>query len=167
MIKKPKKLETEFKKWLIDKEKIQCLSDSSGIRYLYVLGNEVPLYSPLKVLGADIKGSGIIGRPDLFVKYDGKKYICEVKYIPFTTENFWSALKCLAYCEYYKWQTETSQNGKHMSGSSSYSIPHPAIFMPLEAIKLEHEIIAKRLKITLFGIIKKEDKWLVKIKSLF
>lgn len=85
------------------------------------------------------------GRIDFVIKYKGHTYVVEVKFSPFASKEFWEAIKVVGYTEYFMFQTGMKDI-------------RPAIFMPITSIKLEHQYICGRLKITLFGIIKNKDK---------
>lgn len=85
------------------------------------------------------------GRIDFIISYKSKLYAVEVKYYPFSSSEFWDALKILGYTEYFMFQTGMKD-------------VRPAIFMPIDNIKLEHQYICSRLKITLFGIIKNNSE---------
>jgi len=84
----------------------------------------------------------VIGRIDIMMKYGGVHYAVEIKYQPCSNNDFWDAIKILGYTEYVNWQEDYIKKFK------------PAIMMPLKRIKLEHKLVANKLKITLFGITK-------------
>ena len=78
------------------------------------------------------------GRIDFVVIYKNYKYVVEVKYSEGNHSSFWEAIKVIGYARYYTYQT-----GEKVI---------PAIFMPIEDIKPEHELVCKELKIKLFSI---------------
>ena len=87
----------------------------------------------------------------VFFTFNQKRYIGEIKYGKDDRNgNFWRGLKVLGYLELYKWQYRNVEK------------IFPAILMPLEDINLTHQVIAKKLKITLFGIIEVGKKFDVK-----
>jgi hypothetical protein len=143
--------EKDFQRWCIEQEKVKTQDG----KQLTFENQEFALYKPLTILTREFgsldgekPNNKVIAKPDLIFRICRTIYVAEIKYIPFETSNFWSALKCLAYSAYYTWQ-----EGKPSK---------PAIFMPEEAIKLEHQIIASQLKIMLFGIKYKNKKWFIK-----
>lgn len=148
-----KDYERDFQKYLVSNKKIKLKTGRS----LTVLGSEVILYKPMHVLTEgdlrfeNLNARNCIGRIDLIIQYGGKKYVTEIKYTPFTVENFWAGIKCIAYSAYYNWQIELFGKGLY----------YPALMLPHKAIKLEHKIIAGKLKIQLFGIEKTEEGWKV------
>lgn len=144
--------EAVFHKWW------KC-NDIKGIR---VVQHEFPLKDARKVLqratqqemyntGDDVRTGISIGRIDVVFYKGSKMYIGEIKYMN-TPNDFWDATKVLGYCEYFKWQTDM----KHAL---------PAIIMPITAIKLEHQIVANRLKIRIFGIEETEKGFSLKDMS--
>lgn len=89
----------------------------------------------------------VIGKIDVLFRKSGKMYAGEIKWtIP--RNDFWLAMKVVGYCAYYNWQNET------WGGND---VAHPAILIPMSHIKLEHKIVANKLKISIFGIIKVKD----------
>lgn len=95
--------------------------------------------------GGEEKKTHPIGRIDLGFIYHGKKYLCEVKYYPFTNYEFWDSLKILGYVQYYQWQVDEKY--------------YPAIMIPINKFKLESAIVASKLEITVFGIKKRGDEY--------
>jgi hypothetical protein len=81
-----------------------------------------------------------IARIDLLILWRSRYYAVEIKYTPFTISDFWDALKIIGYTEYLNWQEEPVKKFA------------PAIMMPKNKIKLENQIVANKLNITLFGI---------------
>ena len=131
--------ETIFHRWW------KC-NDIKGLR---VVRHEFPLKDARKILqretqqemyntGDDVRTGVSIGRIDVIFYKASRMYIGEIKYMS-NPNDFWDATKVLGYCEYFKWQTDM----KHAL---------PAIIMPISSIKLEHKIVANRLKIRIFGI---------------
>lgn len=112
------------------------------------------VYDVLKkqTYGSDFKKGGIaiIGRADLHFFYGSYEYLGEVKYTSFTNYDFWNSLKIIGYVEYFKWQREKGEI-------------HPAILIPINKVKLEHTMIADKLKIALFGIEKTKDRFSAKL----
>lgn len=140
------KKETEFHKWFI-------ANPNKGFS---VIGTEFVLLGAKKLLergsyelDSTTSRGYPIGRIDLIIKYKNTTYITEIKYTN-SSYDFWSATKVLAYTEYYKWQTENKT-------------VKPAIMMPMDSIKLEHNIVAGKLKIKLFGIEKTGNAYNIKI----
>lgn len=84
-----------------------------------------------------------IGRIDLKFKYKSTVFLAEIKYEKLKNSDFWDALKIIGYTAYYKWQF----NDSHVK---------PAIIMPAKKIKLEHQVVASRLGLSIFGV--KENK---------
>ena len=112
-----------------------------------VVAKEYSLFGAYEYLKNEIgienkKKTRPIGRIDIIFRYRHALYVGEIKYQPFSNSDFWDASKVLAYCEYYNWQQET--------GGGQFAIP--AILMPRNKIKLEHRLVARKLKIRLFGI---------------
>ena len=146
--------EKGLQKWCMEMGEVRC-----GKYLMKFLDEEVRLANPYDVLSREfhtinkVRPWRTIGIIDLLINYRGKVYVIEIKYTPFNTQNFWSALKCLAYREYYKWQ-------ENRIGIQA------GIFMPKKSIKLEHKIMASRLKIVIFGITKKEGKWEIEAINL-
>jgi hypothetical protein len=145
-------LEKKFLKYLLE-------NPGNVLKGIFIIDSEYNLQKPGVLLTRDfysfentgrnlIKGS--FGRIDIIFKYKGVTYCGEIKYQPFRNNDFWDALKVVGYTTYYKWQVET------MGGEVS---PQPAIFMPKNRIKLEHQIISGRLQIALFGIENKGEDY--------
>ncbi len=123
-----------------------------------ILNTELTLYGAYNMLQRDVfermqgnKTTGLtlkdsIGRIDVIFEYQGKTFISEIKTkTPYTNSDFWDALKIIGYYEYLMWIQETVENSPNA---------YPAIMMPREKIKLEHRIVANRLKLFIFAIIK-------------
>ena len=106
-----------------------------------------PAYRVFQIQAGDFGNSEYksFGRIDFVMNYKKHTYVVEVKYYPYSSGEFWDAMKVLGYTEYFMFQT----------GMKDIK---PAIFMPVENIKLEHQYICSRLKITLFGIVKNEEE---------
>ena len=120
------------------------------------LERETPLFKAMEILKREFYedgfgnrnnyGKNVVGRIDLIFRWKSKEYAAEVKYIPFKGNgDFWDALKILGYCELYKWEYK--------------KMIHPAIIIPIDKIKLEHKIVANKLKIGLFGIKKEKHQF--------
>ena len=91
-----------------------------------------------------------IGRIDLIFQHKSKRYCAEIKYRKCDNNDFWDAVKIIAYTEYYKWQTD----------DNDYL---PAIILPSESLTNEHQIAAGRCGIALFVVDKKEDGYSMKL----
>ena len=117
---------------------------------------EVSLFPALETLKNQIyenqSHGGAIGRIDVIFRYKGRIYAGEIKYKREEDgTDFWDALKIIGYTTYYKWQT----------GSTNI---FPAILMPANKIKLEHQLIAGMLHVKLFGIKEKGNTfWFIPI----
>lgn len=125
------------------------------IKHEFILGDARNLLKrdvyDLISLGEKNTGAGVIGRIDTIFKYRGNVYIGEIKYMK-AANDFWDAMKVLGYCEYFKWQTGMN----HVK---------PAILMPFTSIKLEHQIVANKLKFKIFAIEKYQDIYILKDMS--
>ena len=111
---------------------------------------EYPLFDALDLLKRETFLSGLgeqkrgirhIGRIDLLFSYRSRFYAAEIKY--HNPTDFWDATKILAYTAYYNYQNEIMEG---------FDLAHPAIFVPLNGVKLAHKITANKLKIVIFGI---------------
>ena len=133
----------------------QCL------KWTKILGTEVPLYPASKMLSRDFienylssgqipRSGNCIGKIDVIFKSGGFAYVGEVKYYSFSDGEFWDALKILGYSVYFNWTNDSGSRYK------------PAILMPLNKIKLEHQIVVGRLGITLFGILEEDGLFSIK-----
>lgn len=80
------------------------------------------------------------GRIDFIFEYKKTRYVAEVKYYPFSSGEFWDAMKVVGYTSYYKFQTGQKDRVK------------PAIIMPIKSVSLEHQYVAADLGITIFAI---------------
>lgn len=117
---------------------------NSALRSCKVIYKEYQLYPALRVMQ---KRSGTpetrelkpFGRIDFVISYKGTKYVVEIKYNEGSHTSFWDALKVIGYTKYYAFQTGDTK-------------AKPAIFMPKDSIKLEHEFICSELGIKLFSI---------------
>ena len=92
-----------------------------------------------------------MGYVDMRIRWRGIEYLVEVKYFNEyrrVKTEFWESLKILGYLEMYKWEYNVGKI-------------KPAIMIPLKGIRLEHKIIANKLKIALFGIEKQKKDWIV------
>jgi len=131
--------ETNFQNCFIDKKII------SGCK---ILTTEFRLYEPYSLFKSEIRGiydksvKEVIGKIDVIFKYRQRTYTGEIKWtIP--RNDFWDAMKIIGYNIYYNWQNETW---------GGFGRAYPAILIPIKHIKLEHKIVANKLKISLFGI---------------
>ena len=92
-----------------------------------------------------------IGRVDIIWGSENNLHITEVKFQnPKSHSDFWDALKVVGYTAYFKW-------GKFIP-AKKYT---PTIFMPMEYIELQDLIIARSLKIELYGIREFEGNFLL------
>lgn len=128
---------------------------SQCLRGAEILGSEVVLHKALKLLSRDFLESKKgrthgIGRIDIIFRSCSVEYIAEIKYYPYSNNEFWDALKVVGYAAYFNWIKDCQCKYK------------PAILMPIEKIKLEHQIVAGRLGITLFGITKEQNNFKLK-----
>ena len=143
-------LEKDFQNCIV-KRKLLKFKSRSSIR---IIAHEVRLFKPMYILsrGNPLENNYLpdtLGRIDLLFRYKQRNYAGEIKYMPFAVENFWHALKCVAYASYLNWQRSHSGNKRYF----------PSILMPSKAIKLEHRILAGRLHILLLGINKTDTGW--------
>jgi hypothetical protein len=76
-----------------------------------------------------------VGRIDVIFKMNRCKYITEIK--SKSGGNFWPSTKAIAYCAYYKWQT----NEKRC---------FPAVLLEKQSVGLTEAIIAQKLGLTIF-----------------
>ncbi len=149
-------LEADFQKFFIKD------SDAVLKRCEYI-SHEYTLYSAYHIITRDFqesklynykninrRGNNSVGRIDLIFIYREIKYIAEIKYLSYRTSDFWDAMKILGYVELYKFQTDDKSRIK------------PAIIIPADKIKLEHQLIAGKLGITIFLIHKEEDTFTMK-----
>lgn len=90
-----------------------------------------------------------VGRIDLIFRHKSTTFCVELKLIDYSTSNFWDSLKILGYTALYNWQHKTNHK--------------PAIVIPRKKVKLEHHIIANKLKFTIFGITKRNEEYIIKI----
>lgn len=152
MKKKEIYLESKFKKFFIEKS-------SYALPKCTYVGNEIPIYPASTIITRDFheaifSGEKIsirpVGRIDLIFYYRGIKYGAEIKYYPFGSSEFWDALKIIGYIELYKFQTDNN----HIK---------PAIMLPSNKIRLEHQLVAGKLGITLFLITGVGDNFFLKM----
>ena len=119
------------------------------------MAREVCLYPATEILKKVFYEEGYerkryIGRIDLIFRWHSQTWIAEVKYYPFDGNgDFWAALKVVGYTELYKWE----YNNEDIRS---------AIMMPFDKVKLEHKLVANKLKIGLFGILEKDKKFIVR-----
>lgn len=121
-----------------------------------IIGTNVTLRPPSYVLTRGIdstfhekNGVGRIGAIDVILRYRQKNYVTEIKDLVPIGDSFWYATKALAYCEYYKWQTD----------DRSY---RPAVLIPHNALRLEHQIVANNLDLKIFLFKKNGDDYTIK-----
>jgi len=91
----------------------------------------------------------MVGRIDLIFTHEEKRYCCELKLLDYSSSNFWDALKILGYTVLYNWQNKTSYK--------------PSVMIPKKKIKLEHHIVANKLKLTMFEVSKKKGDYIIEI----
>ena len=147
-------LETSFQKYFVENSEkvLKCC------RYLR---HEYSLYSAYHIISRDFQETWLfsgqtrnksVGRIDLIFMYRDFKYIAEIKYYPsFKSSDFWDAMKILGYVELYKFQTDDKSRIK------------PAIIIPANKIKLEHQLVAGKLDIAIFLINKEKDTFTMKM----
>ena len=128
------------------------------LKNLSVSASEFKLISANDILRREViegyeKGV-VIGKIDLILRYKKSQYVTEIKYNDETngSPDFWSSLKVLGYCEYYKWQTGIVRKIK------------PAVIVPIHSVRLEQQIIAAKLGVTIFAFY--EDGGVYKLKLL-
>lgn len=146
--------ENSFGKWFEKQEKVRVYNeDGTGRRFAVFWKREMPLHEPYSILKRDFYEFGnpidrkCIGRIDLVFRYRGALWVGETKYYKPHGSEFWDACKTLAYCTYYNWQTESS---------GGFDTALPAILVPTKSVKLQHKIVANKLKIMIMGITKVE-----------
>ena len=116
----------------------------NGLRFI---GKEINLFSASKLLMRDAEedliygrilgNNHVIGKIDLMFDYKGIRYVVEAKMHDNDSNCFWNSLKVAGYYVYYKWQT----------GDKNIK---PAIIIPAKRMKLEYQIVANILRITIF-----------------
>ncbi len=128
------------------------------LKNLSVSASEFKLISANDILRREViegyeKGV-VIGKIDLILRYKKSQYVTEIKYNDETngSPDFWSSLKVLGYYEYYKWQTGIVRKIK------------PAVIVPIHSVRLEQQIIAAKLGVTIFAFY--EDGGVYKLKLL-
>lgn len=145
-------LEKQFHTYLLE-------NPSKVLKGLTVIDDECCLYRPGVLLTRELYSFENIGkkqrgkhfgRIDVIFRYKSTDYCGEIKYEPHYNDDFWDAMKILGYTTYYRWQLECNGGESHHK---------PAILMPLNRIKLQHKIIAGRLGIALFGIVKEGENF--------
>jgi Holliday junction resolvase-like predicted endonuclease len=155
------KLSTKGKEHDFQKSFIEGFVISDNVKYI---DHEVKLFPALKILTQDIRRDVIdpdtdmivegdimgFGRIDLVVRHKCKTYCVEIKYRHNNSSDFWESLKIVGYTEYYKWQ---------MNNNSFL----PAIIIPKENLRLEHQIVAGRCGITIFTVEEKDNKYYLKV----
>lgn len=148
--------EHRFQKAFVNGE-VEC----DNIKYV---DHEIVLFPALKILTEDIRrdiideNSGNLregntkgfGRIDLIVKSKSKFYCVEIKYNNKDSNDFWRSLKVIGYTEYYKWQTH---NNMYL----------PAVIIPKDTLRLEHQIVAGRCGVTIFTVDKKGETYYLKM----
>lgn len=136
---------------------------SEMMKGLFFIEEEYRLYPATDILQRDFYGfdenykrllnTRQIGRIDLLFRYKSTLYAGEIKYQPYQGGDFWDALKIIGYTRYLKFQAPQLGNVK------------PAIFMPQDRIKLEHQILAGQLEILLLGITNKDENFTVAVAN--
>lgn len=138
--------ENEFHSFFLEKPNVV-------LKGCTLLEHEFRLYPTMDLLriSTDIFAEETVtrhfGRIDFVFRWKQGLYVAEVKYYPYSIGEFWDAMKVLGYAIHYKFQT----------GIRKRIIP--AILMPIEHIRLEHQHIASSLKIALFGIKSSRGKY--------
>lgn len=128
--------ETKFEKYFVENTR-KCLNGS------IIINTQVTLPDAYSIISRDYNKIGgsytnSVGRIDVIFRYKKEVYIGEIKYYDFSSYEFWDALKVVGYCAYYNWMYKT----KHK----------PAVLMPAGKVKLEHQVVASRLKVQIFTI---------------
>jgi len=119
---------------------------------LKIIDTQVPLYSASYILTKDSVYSfpekqtrtKVIGRIDFTFTFKSTRYVCEIKDYTDMKNNFWGSVKTIAYTEYYKWQ-------------SNEALYKPAVLVPANTLRMEHQIISRRLGIMLLVFSLKEN----------
>ena len=129
-------------------QKAFIASPSDVLKGSSYVAHEFRLYPALELLqrDMDITKTVCIGRIDLVFMYKQRKYAAEIKYLRMTNNDFWDALKIIGYTEYYKWQVNDRK-------------VHPAIIIPRSKIRLEHQVVAGKLNLALFGVEEHNNKF--------
>lgn len=150
-------LETELQKTLREVHKNQGRGADEILKRMKIIGVEVPLVSPIEII---TQGTGLtlpernsktnIGRIDVIFRYKQRNYIAEIKDYEPKNKSFWYATKSVAYCEYYKWQTE----------DTNYN---PAVIIPISSLRLEHQIVAGRMGLSIFVFQKIQGQFKLKL----
>jgi len=136
--------ERRLQKYFINNEVV------SKIKYLK---HEVPVYDAYEMLKRETyemdynpPRKAIVGRIDLLLVYKNIKYATEIKYKKYSSSDFWDALKIIGYTALLQWQ----------EGNNAIK---PAIMVPLKKIKLEHQIVAGKLELQIFGVKEKKEEF--------
>lgn len=145
--------EHELRNWLLTTEQ-----NESGLRDIKW---ERSIYDAYAILSRDIQEQMLydiehvtvrpVGRIDLIFTYNCERYCSELKLIESTETNFWEALKILGYTALYNWQNNTKYR--------------PAVMIPYDKIKLEHHIVARKLRLTIFSVKKIKENFSFKISQ--
>ncbi len=155
-LKNPQTEERKFQKYFVDcppltlKHSSYITHEQPLFKVVDILNNstEYEIDKPNTIETTSTKQG--IGRIDLIFRYKAKNYCAEIKYRKCENNDFWDAVKIIAYTEYYKWQVD----------NNDYK---PAIIMPAESLSLEHQIAAGRCGITLFVVNRVGDGYKMKI----
>lgn len=149
MGKQTKSRETEFHSWIkecVENNKTSELNKM--LKHIHIEGLEVPLSDPMSVMTRDMdmtkRNPKNIGRIDIVFRYKQTSYVAEIKDYDPGQSSFWYAAKALCYCEYLKWQTDSDRF-------------KPAVIIPADSIRLEHQIVAGRLGLAIFLFNKVDD----------
>jgi len=107
--------------------------------YLDLLQDEINAGLSFKE-NIDVVSYRQIGRIDVVFRFRSKEYCGEIKYYPYSSGEFWDAIKVVGYTTYYNMCKKQEK------------FYHPAILMPMDKITVENMMIANKLKIAIFGI---------------
>lgn len=162
-------LESEFNNYIYNKGKISVLNNTRK-QTITLIKREVALFEPYSLFSRDFdedlniffttkKGAAsVIGRIDLLFRHNSKLFCGEIKYRKkrnkTSMNDFYDATKILAYTEYYNWQNETW---------GGFDPAEPAILIPEYNITLATKIMANRLRVRLYAIIKNDKDFLLEL----
>lgn len=162
-------LEKEFNNYLYNKGRISVLSGTRK-QTITLIKREVILFEPYSLFSRDFDenlntffatkrgAKSIIGKIDLLFRHNSKLYCGEIKfrkkYRKASMNDFYDATKVLAYTEYYNWQNETW---------GGFDPAEPAILIPKYNITLATKIMANRLRVRLYAIIKDDNGFVLEL----
>ena len=147
----------------LEKQFHSFLIKNPDTKPIHLVKSEARLYAPYYLFERNFrddfsdsvekkeKAGSVIGKIDIVFKYRQTLYAGEIKYFD-SRNDFWAAMKVVAYTTYFNWQNETL---------GSFDICHPAILIPKGSIRLEHQLICNKLRIVLFSIIRNGDRFVL------